>query len=187
MIWPNTKVTKYTSLYISSIFFAKESLLLSLICSLINILTHPFLFSRPILAGEHPRFGATDVCPLVPISGITVEETVAFAKQLAERVGKELQIPVYLYEYAATKPDRKNLATIRAGEYEGLQEKLADPNWVPDYGASSYNSRIARTGVTVIGARDFLIAYNVNLNTTSTRIANGVCFCNRFLKIVVVL
>lgn len=103
-----------------------------------------------------------------------MEETVAYAKRLAERVGNELQIPVYMYEYAASRPERKNLATIRAGEYEGLPEKLADPNWVPDFGPHGYNSRVAKTGVTVIGARDFLIAYNVNLNTTSTRIANGV-------------
>lgn len=123
--------------------------------------------------GEHPRFGATDVCPLVPVSGITMEETTEYAKKLAERVGGELQIPVYLYEYAATKPERKNLANIRSGEYEGLPQKLKDPNWKPDYGKAEFN---AKSGATVIGARDFLVAYNVNLNTKSTRRANSVAF-----------
>jgi glutamate formiminotransferase/formiminotetrahydrofolate cyclodeaminase len=123
--------------------------------------------------GEHPRMGATDVCPLIPIRGISMEETVQYAKQLAERVGNELNIPVYLYEAAATHDDRKNLATIRAGEYEGLQEKLNDPHWKPDYGQAIINER---SGATVIGARDFLVAYNVNLNTTSTRRANSVAF-----------
>lgn len=123
--------------------------------------------------GEHPRMGATDVCPLIPISGISMEETVAYAKQLGERVGKELAIPVYLYEAAASRPERQNLATIRAGEYEGLKEKLTNPDWAPDYGAAVMNER---SGATVIGARDFLVAYNVNLNTTSTRRANSVAF-----------
>lgn len=123
--------------------------------------------------GEHPRMGATDVCPLIPISDITMEETVVYAKKLAERVGNLLQIPVYLYESAATKEDRKNLATIRAGEYEGLADKLKDPQWTPDYGPATFN---AKSGATVIGARDFLVAYNVNLNTTSTRRANSVAF-----------
>ncbi len=123
--------------------------------------------------GEHPRMGATDVCPLVPISGVTMEETVAHARQLAQRVGEALDIPVYLYEAAATRPERKNLATIRAGEYEGLAEKLKDPEWQPDFGAATFKPR---SGATVIGARDFLVAYNVNLNTTSTRRANAVAF-----------
>ncbi len=123
--------------------------------------------------GEHPRMGATDVCPLIPVSGISMDETVAWAKKLAQRVGSELNIPVFLYESAAQKEDRKNLATIRAGEYEGLADKLKDPNWTPDYGSAEFN---ARSGATVIGARDFLVAYNVNLNTTSTRRANSVAF-----------
>lgn len=123
--------------------------------------------------GEHPRMGATDVCPLIPISDITMEETVVYAKKLAERVGNLLHIPVYLYESAAWKEERKNLATIRAGEYEGLADKLKDPQWTPDYGPATFN---AKSGATVIGARDFLVAYNVNLNTTSTRRANSVAF-----------
>lgn len=123
--------------------------------------------------GEHPRMGATDVCPLIPISDISMEETVVYAKKLAERVGTELHIPVYLYESAAQKEDRKNLATIRAGEYEGLADKLKDPHWTPDFGPTTMNER---SGGTVIGARDFLVAYNVNLNTTSTRRANSVAF-----------
>jgi glutamate formiminotransferase/formiminotetrahydrofolate cyclodeaminase len=121
--------------------------------------------------GEHPRMGATDVCPLIPIAGISMEETVAWARQLGERVGRELGIPVYLYEAAASRPERKNLATIRAGEYEGLPDKLKDPAWTPDFGPAAFNPQ---SGATVIGARDFLIAYNVNLNTTSVRRANSV-------------
>ncbi len=123
--------------------------------------------------GEHPRMGATDVCPLIPISGITMEETVEYARQLGKRVGEVLNIPVYLYENAAQKPERQNLATIRAGEYEGFADKIKDANWVPDFGAAVFNER---SGATVIGARDFLVAYNVNLNTTSTRRANSVAF-----------
>jgi glutamate formiminotransferase/formiminotetrahydrofolate cyclodeaminase len=123
--------------------------------------------------GEHPRMGATDVCPLVPVSGISMEETVEWARKLGERVGRELDIPVYLYESAATSPERKNLANIRAGEYEGLADKLKDPQWAPDFGPAKFNPR---SGATVIGARDFLIAYNVNLNTTSVRRANSVAF-----------
>lgn len=123
--------------------------------------------------GEHPRFGGTDVCPLVPISGITMEETVNYAHKLGERVGKELEIPVYCYENAAFTEERRNLATNRAGEYEGLAKKLEDPHWKPDFGPAKFNSR---TGATAIGARDFLIAYNVNLNTTSVRRANAVAF-----------
>ncbi len=124
-------------------------------------------------SGEHPRMGATDVCPLIPVSGISMEDTVVFAKQLAKRVGEEANIPVYLYEYAASAPYRTNLADIRSGEYEGLAAKIVKPDWKPDYGPAAFN---ARTGATVIGARDFLIAYNVNLNTTSTRRANAVAF-----------
>jgi glutamate formiminotransferase / formiminotetrahydrofolate cyclodeaminase len=123
--------------------------------------------------GEHPRFGATDVCPLIPIAGITMEETVKYAHLLGERVGKELQIPVYCYENAAFTPERKNLATCRAGEYEGLPKKLEDPHWIPDFGPAKFNPR---TGAIAIGARDFLVAYNVNLNTTSVRRANAVAF-----------
>jgi len=123
--------------------------------------------------GEHPRMGATDVCPLIPISGISMEETAAYAHELGKRVGETLDIPIFMYESAATKPERQNLATIRAGEYEGMAAKLKDPRWYPDYGTNSFNER---AGATVIGARDFLVAYNVNLNTTSVRRANSVAF-----------
>ena len=123
--------------------------------------------------GEHPRMGATDVCPLIPVSGITMEETVEFARRLGRRVGEEAGIPVYLYEYASRADYRRNLADIRSGEYEGLAAKIAKPEWQPDYGMAVMNER---SGATVIGARDFLIAYNVNLNTTSTRRANSVAF-----------
>ncbi len=123
--------------------------------------------------GEHPRMGATDVCPLVPVANITMEETVEYARRLAQRIGEELQIPVYCYEHAAFSDERRNLAVIRAGEYEGLKEKLADPRWKPDFGPAAFNPK---TGATVVGARDFLVAYNVNLNTTSTRRANAVAF-----------
>jgi glutamate formiminotransferase / formiminotetrahydrofolate cyclodeaminase len=123
--------------------------------------------------GEHPRMGATDVCPIIPIANITMEETVAYAKMLAEKVGKHLDIPVYLYEAAASSPERKNLATIRSGEYEGFAQKIQLPEWKPDYGPSAFNSK---SGATVIGARDFLVAYNVNLNTKSERKANSVAF-----------
>ncbi len=133
-------------------------------CELIDMRQH---------SGEHPRMGATDVCPLVPVSNITLEEAADWARRLAERVGRELELPVYLYEAAASRPERKNLAHIRAGEYEGLPEKLAHPDWKPDFGPARFNPK---SGATVIGARDFLIAYNVNLNTTSTRRANAVAF-----------
>jgi glutamate formiminotransferase / formiminotetrahydrofolate cyclodeaminase len=123
--------------------------------------------------GEHPRMGATDVCPLIPVSGITLEETAEWARRLGERVGRELGIPVYLYEAAASRPERKNLATIRAGEYEGLAEKMKQADWQPDFGPAAFNPT---AGATVIGARDFLVAYNVNLNTTSERRANSVAF-----------
>ena len=126
--------------------------------------------------GEHPRFGATDVCPMVPISGITLEETAIYAHALGKRVGEELNIPVYLYEKAAQEEKRINLANCRAGEYEGLPKKLSDPEWKPDFGSTTYNDNVAKTGVTAISARDFLVAYNVNLNTTSTRRANAIAF-----------
>jgi glutamate formiminotransferase/formiminotetrahydrofolate cyclodeaminase len=124
-------------------------------------------------SGEHPRMGATDVCPLIPISGISMEETAAYAHELGKRVGETLDIPIFMYESAATKPERQNLATIRAGEYEGMATKLKDPKWYPDYGTNTFNEK---AGATVIGARDFLVAYNVNLNTTSVRRANSVAF-----------
>jgi glutamate formiminotransferase/formiminotetrahydrofolate cyclodeaminase len=123
--------------------------------------------------GEHPRMGATDVCPLIPVSGVTMDEAVEFAKSLAKRVGEELNIPVYLYEYAANAAYRKNLSAIREGEYEGIPEKIKNQEWKPDYGPAKFNSK---SGCTAIGARDFLVAYNVNLNTTSVRLANSVAF-----------
>ncbi|PQJ77806.1 glutamate formimidoyltransferase [Polaribacter porphyrae] len=126
--------------------------------------------------GEHPRFGATDVCPLVPIANISMDETAKYAHQLGKRVGEELGISGYFYENAATSTNRKNLATVRAGEYEGLKDKLANPNWKPDFGPDTYNPKIVSSGVTAISARDFLIAYNVNLNSTSTRRANAIAF-----------
>mgnify|MGYP005989499191 CR=1 FL=1 len=126
--------------------------------------------------GEHPRFGATDVCPLVPIANISMEETAKYAHQLGQRVGSELGISGYFYENAAKKDERKNLATVRSGEYEGLKEKLANPNWKPDFGPKEYNENVISSGVTAISARDFLIAYNINLNSTSTRRANAIAF-----------
>lgn len=124
-------------------------------------------------AGEHPRMGATDVCPLIPIANITMDEVVHWANRLGEMAGKDLGIPLYLYENAATRPERRNLATVRSGEYEGLADKLLQPEWRPDYGPAVFNPT---AGATAIGARDFLIAYNVNLNTTSVRRANSVAF-----------
>jgi len=123
--------------------------------------------------GEHPRMGATDVCPLIPIANISMEETAAWARKLGARVGRDLNLPIYLYESAASRPERKNLATVRAGEYEGLADKFTKPDWKPDFGPAAFN---AKSGATAIGARDFLIAYNVNLNTTSVRRANSVAF-----------
>jgi glutamate formiminotransferase/formiminotetrahydrofolate cyclodeaminase len=117
--------------------------------------------------------GATDVCPLIPIAGISMEETAVWARRLAERVGGELQIPVYLYEAAQPDKRRSNLSVIRAGEYEGFFKKIQLPEWKPDYGPAVFDTR---RGGTVIGARDFLVAYNVNLNTTSTRRANSIAF-----------
>lgn len=123
--------------------------------------------------GEHPRMGATDVCPLIPISNITLQETAEYAKALGKRVGEELGIPVYLYEYAQADKSRNNLSVIRAGEYEGFFKKIKLPEWKPDFGPAEMD---AKRGATVIGARDFLVAYNVNLNTTSTRRANSIAF-----------
>ncbi|MBP6022924.1 glutamate formimidoyltransferase [Ferruginibacter sp.] len=123
--------------------------------------------------GEHPRMGATDVCPLIPIANISMEETAAFAQQLAKRVGEEAGIPVYLYEAAQPKKERNNLSVIRAGEYEGFFKKIKLPEWKPDFGPAEFD---AKRGGTVIGARDFLVAYNINLNTTSTRRANAIAF-----------
>jgi glutamate formiminotransferase/formiminotetrahydrofolate cyclodeaminase len=121
--------------------------------------------------GTHPRMGATDVCPLIPISNITLDEVAVYASQLAKRVGDELQIPVYLYERSQPNKQRSNLSVIRSGEYEGFFDKIKQPGWQPDYGPLQMD---ARRGATVIGARDFLIAYNINLNTTSTQIAHAI-------------
>ncbi|MFQ5349539.1 MAG: glutamate formimidoyltransferase, partial [Thermoanaerobaculia bacterium] len=122
-------------------------------------------------SGAHARLGATDVCPFVPVSGITMEECAELARRLGKRVGEGLGIPVYLYEHAASRPERQNLADVRAGEYEGLAAKLADPEWQPDFGPAEFN---ASSGATVIGARKFLIAYNVNLNTRSRKLAHDI-------------
>jgi len=123
--------------------------------------------------GEHPRMGATDVCPFVPVSNITMEETVEYARKLAKRVGEELHIPIYCYEFAAFDEKRKNLAYCRSGEYEALPKKLKEAQWKPDFGPAEFNSK---TGATAVGARNFLVAYNINLNTTSTRRANSIAF-----------
>jgi len=121
--------------------------------------------------GAHSRIGATDVCPFVPVSGVTMEDCIKMAHDLAERVARELDIPIYLYEEAAQKPERRNLANIRTGEYEGLSEKLKDPEWAPDYGQPVFNPK---TGATNIGAREFLIAYNINLNTNDRKLAQHI-------------
>jgi glutamate formiminotransferase/formiminotetrahydrofolate cyclodeaminase len=126
--------------------------------------------------GDHPRFGATDVCPLVPVSNITMEETAVYARKLAERVGKELEIPVFCYENAATIAVRRNLANCRQGEYEGLKDRIVTQEWKPDFGPAVFTESVAKSGATAIGARDFLIAINYNLNTTSTRRANAIAF-----------
>ncbi|MBC7867343.1 MAG: glutamate formimidoyltransferase, partial [Gloeobacteraceae cyanobacterium ES-bin-316] len=123
--------------------------------------------------GEHPRMGATDVCPLIPIANISMEETAAYAQALAKRVGEELQLPVYLFEDAQPDKKRSNLSTIRNGEYEGFASKILLPEWKPDFGPAVFDEK---RGATVIGARDFLVAYNINLNTTSTRRANAIAF-----------
>jgi glutamate formiminotransferase/formiminotetrahydrofolate cyclodeaminase len=126
--------------------------------------------------GAHPRQGATDVCPLIPVSNITMEETVEYAHKLAERIGNELQIPIYCYENAAKLPERRNLAYCRTGEYESLSTRLGTDQWKPDYGPNAWNDHTAQTGATQVGARDFLVAINYNLNTTSTRRANAIAF-----------
>jgi glutamate formiminotransferase/formiminotetrahydrofolate cyclodeaminase len=126
--------------------------------------------------GEHPRIGATDVCPFVPVSGVTMEDCVEIARTLGERAGRELGIPVYLYEHAASSPERKNLAYIRQGEYEGLAGKLKDPVFRPDFGPSEFSEHVGKTGATVIGAREFLIAWNLNLNTVEIPLANKIAF-----------
>jgi len=126
--------------------------------------------------GDHPRFGATDVCPLIPISGVTMEEVAVYARMLGKRIGEELGIPVYLYENAATEEKRRNLANCREGEYEGLKDKVASADWKPDFGPAEFNDSVARSGAVAVGARDFLIAVNFNLNTTSTRRANAIAF-----------
>ena len=124
-------------------------------------------------SGAHSRIGATDVCPFVPVTGVTMEDCIQLARELGERVGRELGIPVYLYEEAAQKPDRKNLATIRVGQYEGLEDKFKDPEWAPDYGEPVFS---AKAGATAIGAREFLIAYNINLNTKDRTLARHIAF-----------
>ncbi|MFW6309661.1 MAG: glutamate formimidoyltransferase [Prolixibacteraceae bacterium] len=125
-------------------------------------------------SGKHPRIGATDVCPLVPMANVTMEETIGFARKLAERVGKELEIPVYCYESAAFREERKNLANCRGGGYEALKESISSANRQPDFGPGQWSEKTAKTGATVIGARKFLVAYNINLNTTSVEIAQSI-------------
>lgn len=126
--------------------------------------------------GDHPRFGATDVCPLVPVSGITMDEVAEYARNLGQRIGDELGIPVFLYENAATADVRRNLANCREGEYECLKDRICSVEWKPDFGPTEFNESVARSGATAVGARDFLIAVNFNLNTTSTRRANAIAF-----------
>ncbi len=126
--------------------------------------------------GAHPRFGALDVCPLIPVANITMSEVTVYARKLAQRLGKELRIPVYCYEFAAFEEKRKNLANCRQGEYESLPQKLESSEWKPDFGPNQWNEDIARSGAVAVGARNFLIAYNINLNTTSIRRANSVAF-----------
>jgi glutamate formiminotransferase/formiminotetrahydrofolate cyclodeaminase len=134
------------------------------------------LINMSIHKGEHPRMGAVDVCPLIPISNITMEETVEYAHKLSQRVGDELGIPVYCYENAAKEEKRINLSNCRSGEYEGLSKKIITSDWEPDYGPNIFNDNVVKSGVTAISARDFLIAYNVNLNSTSSRRANAIAF-----------
>ena len=123
--------------------------------------------------GAHPRMGATDVCPFIPVSNITMKECIEIARKTGKRIGEELEIPVYLYENAARNDDRQNLATVRAGEYEGFKEKIKDPNWKPDYGTAKFNEK---SGATAVGAREFLIAYNINLNTNDRTYANEIAY-----------
>lgn len=126
--------------------------------------------------GAHPRFGATDVCPLIPVSNITMEETVKYAHKLAQRIGTELNIPIFCYENAALSPKRRNLASCRSGEYEALAKRITTEEWKPDFGSNVWDSHTMRTGATAVGARNFLVAYNINLNTTSTNKANSIAF-----------
>ncbi|MDY5969287.1 MAG: glutamate formimidoyltransferase [Bacteroidales bacterium] len=126
--------------------------------------------------GAHPRFGATDVCPLVPVANISMEEVVKYAHELGKRIGDELEVPVFCYESAAREPKRRNLAACRQGEYEALAERIATEEWKPDFGPNVFSEHVARTGATAVGARDFLVAINYNLNTTSTRRANAIAF-----------
>ena len=123
--------------------------------------------------GAHPRIGAVDVVPFIPVAGVTMDDCVELARRLGERVGRELNVPVYLYEFACSAPHRRNLADVREGEYEGCARKLADPRWAPDFGPAEF---VPRTGAIVIGARKFLVAYNVNLNTLDKRLATRVAF-----------
>ncbi|HPE77075.1 MAG TPA: glutamate formimidoyltransferase [Draconibacterium sp.] len=129
-----------------------------------------------VQTGEHPRFGATDVCPLIPVSNISMEETVAFARKLAERVGRGLEIPVFCYEYAAFSEERKSLANCRFGQYEGLKNRMESEKWKPDFGPSKWGENAAKSGATAIGARNFLVAYNINLDTKSVRLANSIAY-----------
>jgi len=134
------------------------------------------LIDMRIHKGEHPRFGATDVCPLVPVANITMEETVEYARKLAKRIGDELEIPIFCYEFAAFEEKRRNLANCRSGEYEALAERIETKEWKPDFGPDKFNDKVAKTGATAVGARNFLVAINYNLNTTSTRRANAIAF-----------
>lgn len=124
--------------------------------------------------GEHPRFGVTDVCPLIPVSGLTMDEIVVYAHKLSARIGSELGIPIYNYEFAASETKRQNLAACRAGEYEGLPEKMKNPEWKPDFGPTEFNEQVAKTGAIALSARNFLVAYNVNLDTKSVKIAKAI-------------
>ena len=126
--------------------------------------------------GAHPRFGATDVCPLIPVSNITMEQTVEYARKLAKRIGEELSIPVYCYESAAFEPKRRNLANCRSGEYEALAKRIGSEEWHPDFGPREWNDSVMHTGATAVGARNFLVAFNVNLNTTSVNKANSIAY-----------
>ncbi|MDB2599383.1 glutamate formimidoyltransferase [Flavobacteriaceae bacterium] len=134
------------------------------------------LINMSLHKGEHPRMGAVDVCPLIPISNISMEETVEYAHKLSKRVGNDLNIPVYCYEYAAKEQKRIDLSNCRSGEYEGLSKKIITKEWKPDYGPNDFNESVVKSGVTAISARDFLIAYNINLNSTSSRRANAIAF-----------
>lgn len=125
-------------------------------------------------SGVHPRFGSTDVCPLVPISNVTMQEAVEYARKLAKRVGEELKIPVFCYEFAAFNKERRSLSNCRSGEYEGLKDRITSTHWKPDFGPSGWNDSVAKSGATAIGARNFLVAYNINLNTNSASLANEI-------------